>query len=148
MAAVVFIISACSAELETGKSYPVLELGDAAVEYKLEKVMQNTENVMPYFTFFKDIKLKLTYRDSKPYSLSFTENGVPFRVTDVDYDGVLDSEWEIDNSSYPYAVKIKGTDKIVCYISQDRNITIPFRLGAPSNKYEYQFVKVENSTNE
>lgn len=132
----------CAQKLESGKEYPILEIGDADVVYELDQVMQNSEDVKPYFSFFDDVKLTLSYKDGKPDKIVFDDSGVPFRVTgaDVEYDGVLDVEWEINSASSPYEIRIKGTETVICYMSKDRNITFPFKLGAPSNQYEYRFV--------
>ena len=99
----------CENELESGKEYPVLEIGDATHVYRLDRVMQNNDDVKPYFSFFDGVSLSLSYRDGKPERLLFDDSGVPFRVTgeDVKYDGILDTEWEIYSASSPYEVRVK-----------------------------------------
>lgn len=141
------MLFSCAQKLESGKEYPILEIGDADVVYELDQVMQNSEDVKPYFSFFNDVKLTVSYRDSKPDRIVFDDSGVPFRVTgaDVKYDGVLNAEWEINSASSPYEIRIKGTETVICYMAKDRSITFPFKLGAPSNQYEYRFVVADQA---
>ena len=68
-----------------------------------------------------------------------------FSVVTSDY---TDVEWEIYTGKSPYEIRLKATGEVICYITRDKLVTFPFKLGAPSNKYEYQLVPVVNSENE
>lgn len=142
-AACAFVLGGCTNEMESGKGYPALEMGDATLVFKLDKVMQNDTDVKPYFDFFDGVTLTLTYRDGKPATLTFTQEGAPFRVTEKDYTNV---EWVIYSGSTPYEIREKESGEVICYMTRDRLVTFPFRLGAPSNKYEYQLLPVEAET--
>lgn len=135
-----FLLSGCSDRLESGKPYPSMSIADGTVEYRLDKVMQNTEDVKPYFDFFDGISLSLTYEGGKLVRISFSENGAPFKVTDIEYTDVFESECEIYSAKSPYEIRLKGSGEVFCYITKDRMVTFPFKLGAPSNSYEYQFL--------
>lgn len=142
-AACLSLLAGCTNEMESGKGYPALETGDATLVFKIDKVMQNDTDVKPYFTFFDDVTLTLTYRDGKPSTLTFSQEGAPFRVTEKDYTNV---EWEIYSERTPYEIREKGSGELICYMTRDRLVTFPFQLGAPSNKYEYQLLPVREET--
>lgn len=74
-AACAFVLGGCTNEMESGKGYPALETGDATLVFKLDKVMQNDTDVKPYFDFFDGVTLTLTYRDNKPATLTFSQEG-------------------------------------------------------------------------
>ena len=146
----VFLITAlslltgsCTNELESGKDYPALAMGNETLVFKIDKVMQNETDVKPYFTFFDDVQLTLNYKDGEPSLLTFKETGAPFRVTTKDY---VDVEWEIYTGKSPYEIREKGTGEVICYMTRDRLISFPFKLGAPSNQYEYQLLPVGNES--
>lgn len=130
----------CTDEPEPGRDYPALEMGDRTLEFRLDRVMQNDTDVKPYFDFFDGVSLTLGYEDGKPSRLTFSQEGVPFRVTEKEY---TDVEWEIHTARSPYEIREKGTDKVICYMTRDRLVTFPFHLGAPSNRYEYRLLPVE-----
>ncbi len=134
-----FALAGCSYDYETGADYPALSLEDGVYEYELSAVMQNSEDIKPYLDFFGGVKFSITYVDGNPASISFSEEGVPFRVTDFDYDGTFVTDCEIYTRTSPYELRVKGTDQVICHISADRTVTFTFTLGAPSNTYEYQF---------
>lgn len=133
----------CTNEMESGKGYPALEMGDATLVFKIDKVMQNDTDVKPYFTFFDDVTLTLTYKDGQPSKLTFSQQGAPFRVTEKDY---TDVDWEIYTARTPYEIREKASGEVICYMTRDRLITFPFQLGAPSNQYEYQLLPVQEQT--
>ncbi len=137
------LATGCSNDLESGAGYPALEMGDTTLVYKIDKVMQNDVDVKPYFDFFDQVELTLSYKDNQPYKLTFEETGAPFHVTPYDYTGSLEFEWVINTSKTPYEIRFKDTGEVFCYISRDRMVTFPFQLGCPSNKYEYQLLPVE-----
>ena len=138
------MLAGCTNELESGKEYPALNMGNKTLTFKIDKVMQNTTDVKPYFTFFDAVELTLSYKDGAPSKLTFRETGAPFRVAAKEY---TDVDWEIYTAKTPYEIREKATGEVICYMTRDRLITFPFRLGAPSNQYEYQFLPVEE-TNE
>lgn len=151
-ASYVFLIAAwglflagCTNDLESGKDYPALAMGNETLTFKIDKVLQNDVDVKPYFSFFDDVKLTLSYKDGKPSKLTFSETGAPFSVVTSDY---TDVEWEIYTGKSPYEIRLKATGEVICYITRDKLVTFPFKLGAPSNKYEYQLLPVVNSENE
>lgn len=142
----VFLITAlslltagCTNELESGKDYPALAMGDKTLVFKIDKVMQNETDVKPYFSFFDGVELTLSYKNGEPSRLTFTQAGAPFRVTGKEY---VDVEWEIHTAKSPYEIREKATGEVICYMTRDRLITFPFKLGAPSNQYEYQLLPV------
>lgn len=140
------LLSACADELESGKGYPALETGTRTLVFRIDRVMQNDEDVKPYFSFFDEVELTLGYRDGQPSTLTFSESGAPFRVAGREY---VDVPWEIYTAKSPYEIRDKTTGEVICYITRDRLVTFPFRLGAPSNKYEYRLLPVEeNNENE
>ena len=146
----VFLITAlslltagCTNELESGKDYPALAMGNETLVFKIDKVMQNDTDVKPYFTFFDGVELTLSYKDGEPSLLTFTQTGAPFRVTTKDY---VDVEWEIYTGKSPYEIREKGTGEVICYMTRDRLVTFPFKLGAPSNQYEYQLLPVQDES--
>lgn len=143
IAVCVFLQGGCTNDLESGKGYPSLEMGNATVVFKIDKVMQNETDVKPYFEFFDGVTLTLNYKDGKPSTLSFSQEGVPFRVTDKDY---VEVEWVINSTRTPYEIREKGSGELICYMTRDRLVTFPFRLGAPSNKYEYRLLPVQGQT--
>ena len=118
-------------------------MGNETLVFKIDKVMQNETDVKPYFTFFDDVQLTLSYKDGEPSLLTFKETGAPFRVTTKDY---VDVEWEIYTGKSPYEIREKGTGEVICYMTRDRLISFPFKLGAPSNQYEYQLLPVGNES--
>lgn len=130
---------------ESGKDYPALAMGNETLTFKIDKVLQNDVDVKPYFSFFDDVELTLSYKDGKPSKLTFSETGAPFSVVTSDY---TDVEWEIYTGKSPYEIRLKATGEVICYITRDKLVTFPFKLGAPSNKYEYQLLPVVNSENE
>lgn len=142
-AACAFMLAGCTNKLETGKGYPALEMGDTTLVFKIDKVMQNETDVKPYFSFFDDVTLTLSYKDSKPSTLTFSQAGAPFRVKEKDY---TDVEWVIYTESTPYEIREKESGELICYMTRDRLVTFPFQLGAPSNKYEYQLLPVQEET--
>ena len=144
LAAVALMTASCAQKLESGVRYPALELGDTTMVYHISNVIQNGNDVKPYFNFFDEVSLSLTYVDGQPSTLTFSEEGAPFKVTDIEYEGTLSSEWYIDSSKSPYEIKLKADDKVLCYIDRNRMVYFPFQLGAPSNKYEYRMVVNEN----
>ena len=127
------LAASCTNELESGKDYPALAMGNETLVFKIDKVMQNDTDVKPYFTFFDGVELTLT----------FTQTGAPFRVTTKDY---VDVEWEIYTGKSPYEIREKGTGEVICYMTRDRLVTFPFKLGAPSNQYEYQLLPVQDES--
>lgn len=135
-------LTSCSNDLESGEEYPVLEMGNATITYKIDKVLQNDIDIKPYFSFFDEVELKLGYKDNMPATLVFSETGAPFRVTSIDYTDKIEFEWEINTSKSPYEIRDKESGKLFCYITKDRQIIFPFSLGCPSNKYEYQLTPV------
>ena len=137
------LTASCTNELESGKDSPALAMGNETLVFKIDKVMQNETDVKPYFTFFDDVQLTLSYKDGEPSLLTFKETGAPFRVTTKDY---VDVEWEIYTGKSPYEIREKGTGEVICYMTRDRLITFPFKLGAPSNQYEYQLLPVGNES--
>lgn len=146
MAAAAAVAAAgCTNNLESGAGYPALEMGDRTLTFRLDAVMQNDTDVKPYFSFFDDVTLTLSYSGGEPALLTLAETGAPFRVTAFDYEESLEVEWEIRSADSPYEIRKKGTDETVCYMTRDRVVTFPFRLGAPSNAYEYRFVLVGES---
>ena len=120
-------------------------MGNETLTFKIDKVLQNDVDVKPYFSFFDDVELTLSYEDGKPSKLTFSETGAPFSVVTSDY---TDVEWEIYTGKSPYEIRLKATGEVICYITRDKLVTFPFKLGAPSNKYEYQLLPVVNSENE
>ena len=138
-------LSGCTNDLESGKDYPALAMGNETLTFKIDKVLQNDVDVKPYFSFFDDVELTLSYEDGKPSKLTFSETGAPFSVVTSDY---TDVEWEIYTGKSPYEIRLKTTGEVICYITRDKLVTFPFKLGAPSNKYEYQLLPVVNSENE
>ena len=89
------------------------------------------------------MELTLSYKDGEPSLLTFTQTGAPFRVTTKDY---VDVEWEIYTGKSPYEIREKGTGEVICYMTRDRLVTFPFKLGAPSNQYEYQLLPVQDES--
>ena len=83
-AACALVLGGCTNDMESGKGYPALEIGDATLVFKIDKVMQNDTDVQPYFTFFDDATLTLTYRDGKLSTLTFSQAVAPFRVMEKD----------------------------------------------------------------
>lgn len=144
-AAWAFLLAGCTNDLESGKGYPALEVGTETLTFKIDKVMQNDTDVKPYFDFFDDVCLTLSYENGRPSRLTFSEAGAPFSVTAKQY---TDVEWEISTAKTPYEIREKATGEVICYITRDRMVTFPFKLGAPSNKYEYQLLPVAASENE
>lgn len=142
MLALVGLTTSCENELESGKDYPALEMGNSTIVYKIDKVTQNDIDVKPYLGFFDKVELTLTYKDNKPATLIFAETGAPFRVTSVAYTDKLEIEWDIDTRKSPYEIRDKATGKLFCYLTKERQIVFPFTLGCPSNKYEYQLTPV------
>lgn len=138
-------LTSCSNDLESGREYPILGIGNSTITYKVDKVFQNDIDVKPYFDFFDQIELKLEYKDSKPAKLTFSENGAPFRVSSVNYTDKVEFEWEIDTSKYPYEIKNTATGEVFCYLTKDKRINFLFVLGCPSNKYEYQLAPVSEN---
>lgn len=135
-------LGACTNDIESGRGYPSLELGNSTVTYKISKVLQNDQDIKPYFEFFDGVTLTLTYKNNKPSTLTLTEAGAPFRVTGMSYDQLFEADWEINTASTPYQIRIKATGEVFGYITRDRMITFNFGLGAPSNKYQYQLTPV------
>ena len=71
-ASYVFLIAAwglflagCTNDLESGKDYPALAMGNETLTFKIDKVLQNDVDVKPYFSFFDDVELTLSYEDGK-----------------------------------------------------------------------------------
>ena len=96
-ASYVFLIAAwglflagCTNDLESGKDYPALAMGNETLTFKIDKVLQNDVDVKPYFSFFDDVELTLSYEDGKHSKLTFSETGAPFSVVTSDY---TDVEW-------------------------------------------------------
>lgn len=139
------LMAGCTNDLESGKDYPFLAMGNETLTFKIDKVLQNDVDVKPYFSFFDDVELTLNYVDGKPSKLTFSEKGAPFSVVTSEYTEV---EWEIHSGKSPYEIRLKGSSEVICYITRDKLITFPFKLGAPSNRYEYQLLPVINSENE
>ena len=136
----------CSTPLESGKDYPALALGNETLTFKIDKVLQNDIDVKPHFPFFDEVTLTLSYKDGQPSKLTFSEAGAPFSVVPATY---TDVDWEISSGSSPYEIRLRSTGEVICYITRNRMVTFPFKLGAPSNNYEYQLLPVEaNSENE
>lgn len=102
------LAASCTNELESGKDYPALAMGNETLVFKIDKVMQNDTDVKPYFTFFDGVELTLSYKDGEPSLLTFTQTGAPFRVTTKDY---VDVEWEIYTGKSPYEIREKGTGR-------------------------------------
>lgn len=136
------LMCGCADELESGKGYPALETGTRTLVFRVDRVMQNDEDVKPYFSFFDEVELTLGYEDGQPATLTFTESGAPFRVAGRKY---VDVPWEMYTAKSPYEIREKATGEVICYITRDRLVTFPFRLGAPSNKYEYRLLPVEEN---
>ena len=143
LAVAAFFTASCSQKLESGVEYPALKLNDTTLVFKVGQVIQNEKDVKPYFSFFNDITLTLSYKNGTPDKLTFEEPGAPFSVTNQKYSGVFESEWYLDSSSSPYKVMLKGSDEVFCFIDRSKVVTFPFQLGAPSNKYEYRLVTVK-----
>jgi hypothetical protein len=142
MLILVGLTTGCENELESGKDYPILEMGNSTIVYKIDKVTQNDIDIKSYLGFFDQVELTLEYKDSKPTKLTFAETGVPFRITSIAYTDKIEFEWEIDTSKSPYEIRDKATGKFFCYLTKERQIIFPFTLGCPSNKYEYQLTPV------
>lgn len=137
------LVAGCSDELESGKSYPALEMGDATVVYKIDKVIQNEVDVKPFLSgLFDNIELTLSYKDNKPYLITFAETKAPFRIKSQNYTDKLEFEWEINTASTPYKILDKKTGELFGSINRERAVTISFLLGCSSNQYEYIFVPV------
>lgn len=136
--ALCFLFAGCSNDLESGKAYPALELGDTTLVFKIDKVMQNDVDVKPYLAFFDNVRLTLGYKGGKPDKLTFTEAGAPFRVTSLNYTETYETTWEINTAKSPYEIRDKVTGVLICYMTRDRLITFPFTLGSKQNRYEYQ----------
>lgn len=141
IAALGILLASCTNDLESGKDYPALAMGDQTLVFKIDQVMQNETDVKPYFAFFDEVELTLSYRNGEPALLTFRQTGAPFRVTEKEY---VDVEWEIYTAKSPYEIREKATGEVICYMTRDRLITFPFRLGAPSNQYEYRLLPVKD----
>lgn len=46
-------------------------MGNETLTFKIDKVLQNDVDVKPYFSFFDDVELTLSYKDGKPSKLTF-----------------------------------------------------------------------------
>lgn len=138
-------LTSCSNDLDSGREYPILEMGNSTITYKIDKVLQNDIDVKPYFNFFDQVELKLGYKDNAPATLIFSEVGAPFRVTSVNYTDKIEFDWEINTSKYPYEIRNKATGEVFCHLTKDQRITFSFKLGCPSNKYEYQLAPISES---
>lgn len=138
------LANSCTNKLTSGEGYPALALGDVTLVYKLSKVMQNDIDVKPHFDFFETVEFTLSYVGGKPTTLSLTEGVVPFKVTTLPYTDKLEESWEIYTLKSPYEIRVKGTEQIVGYLHNTRMVTMNFKLGCPSNSYEYQLLPIEN----
>jgi hypothetical protein len=137
------LLAGCANEFESGLDYPALGMGNETLTFKIDKVLQNDVDVKPYLSFFDDVKLTLSYLDGKPSKLTLSETGAPFSVVETQY---TDVEWEIYTGKSPYEIRLKQTGEVICHITRNRMVTFTFKLGAPSNNYEYQMLPVEEES--